>query len=372
IGFFIEFADCIYFKKEKKTRVIITLVHQKFVNYLKPITEAIDSDYKYLSIYDRVNDFLSENRLPFVKIRTLSYRLKSFINQRKYLSDAGLTLQYDITYDILKILKPKTVLVIEGNAANNEIVNQVCKQLEIQTVCIQHGWSPIVHTGFRNMSYSKMLVWGKGFAKLLAPYNPKQKFVAVGSHILNHPTKDKKIDRQMTISFFLSAPSGLLTPKIWDEYFNLIIWTAKELNEHKIIVSDDPVQPLSEDKIKLLKQFHNLTIVSPSKQKLRDTLNSSDVTVLIMSTIILESIAADVLPLIFNITSLPNFSPNVNTCGAGIEVKNTANAQKILKKMAREDNFINSFSPAMKKFRQEFFSGWGESAVRKIIEEIQK
>lgn len=372
IGFFIEFADYIYFKKAKKARVIITLVHQKFVNYLKPITDSLDSDYQYLSIYERVNDFLSKNKLPFLKIRKFSYKLKNFLNHREYLSESGLILQYDMIYNALKNLRPETAIVIEGNAANNEIVNQACKKIGIKTVCIQQGWSPIIHTGFRNMSYSKMLVWGEGFAKLLAPYNPEQRFISVGSHILNPPIIDKKNDKQITISFFLSAPSGLLTPKIWDEYFNLIMWTAKELNDQKIIISDDPVQPLSEDKIKLLKQFGNLTIVSPIKQKLRDTLNSSDITVLVMSTIILESIAADVLPLVFNITSLPNFFPNVNAYGAGIEVKNIADAQKILNKIAREDNFIDSFKPAMKKFRQEFFSGWGENAVRKIIDEIKK
>ena len=374
IGFFIEFSDYNYFNKTKNPPIIITLVHQKFVNYLKPITDALDSDYKYLSIYDRVNYFLLENKLPLVKIRAFGYRIKNFIDRRRYLSDAGLTMQYDIIYGALKRLRPESVLIIEGNAANNEIVNQACKKLGIKTVCIQQGWSPIIHSGFRNMSYSKMLVWGEGFAQLLAPYNPEQKFVAVGSHILNPPTKtkDKTIGKQKTISFFLSAPSGLLTPKIWDEYFNLIIWTAKELKDQKIIVSDDPVRPLNEEKIKLLTQFNNLTIVSPLKQKLKDTLNSSDITVLVMSTIILESIAANVFPIIFNITSLPNFFPDVNGYGAGIEVRNTADAQKILKKIAAEDDFINSFNPAMDKFRKEFFSGWGENSVKKIIEEIRK
>lgn len=370
--FFIRLINFIHLNKSKKTPIVITLVHEKFINYLKPITDKLNSDYQYLSIYGHVNNFLLKNKLPFIKILMFGYRLKNFVNQRRYLSDAGLTLQYDAIYDALNKLRPKTVVVIEGNASNNEIVNQACKKLGIKTICLQQGWSPIIHSGFRNMSYSKMLVWGEGFAKLLAPYNSEQKFVAVGSHILNSSIKDKKVYKQKTISFFLSAPSGLLTPKIWDEYFNLIIWAAQELNEHKIIVSDDPVQPLSEDKIKLLKQFNNLTIVSPSKHKLRDTLNSSDATVLVMSTVILESIAANVLPLIFNITSLPDFFPDVSAYGAGIEVKNAVDAQKILKKIATEDDFINSFNPTMEKFRKEFFSGWGENAVRKIIEEIIK
>ncbi len=373
IELFIRLTNFIHFKKSKNAPIIITLVHEKFINYLKPITNNLNSDYEFLSIYARVNNFLLGNKLPFIKIPMFGYRLKNFIDQRKYLSDAGLTLQYDIIYDALNKLKPKTVVVIEGNAANNEVSNQACKQLGIKTICIQQGWSPIIHNGFRNMSYSKMLVWGNGFAELLSPYNPEQKFVAVGSHVLHPPTKTKNenLKKQKAISFFISAPSGLLTPKIWDYYLNLIMWTAKELRGQKIIVSDDPVQPLSEDKVKLLKQFDNLTIVSPSKQKLKDTLDSSDVTVLIMSTIILESIAADVLPIIFNITSLPNFFPDVNSYGAGIEVKNYAEAQKILKRVSAEEDFTNSFKPAMEKFRKKFFSEWGENAVKKILEEIR-
>lgn len=372
IGFFIDLTNFFIFYKTKKTKVIFTLVHEKFLNYLKPITDKLESEYQYLSIYPRVDKILLAKNLLSIKAPVLGYRLKSFLRYRKYLSDAQLTQQYDIIYDALEKLKPKTVIVIEGNAANNEIANQACKQLGINAVCIQQGWSPIIHTGFRNMSYSKMLVWGDGFAKLLAPYNPLQKFVAVGSHILSPPAETKKIQTkgQKTISFFLSAPSGLLTQEIWDDYFDFMVWTAKEFPKKKIIVSDDPVSPLNGDKKNILLDFKNLSIISPLEQKLKETLESSDITVLIMSTIVLESIAADVPPLVLNITSLPDYFPNVDADGAGIEVKDNVEAKKILKKAMIDENFLESFKPAMKDFRKKFFADWGEDAVKKILREI--
>ena len=55
----------------------------------------------------------------------------------------------------------------------------------ISCLCIQQGWSPIVHNGFRNMSFSAMLTWGEGFAELLRPHNPAQRFVVTGSPVFD-------------------------------------------------------------------------------------------------------------------------------------------------------------------------------------------
>src|SRR5207245_2731811 len=70
---------------------------------------------------------------------------------------------YDRFHDAVFHLRPACLVVVEGNAPQDETINQACAQLGIPTVCVQQGWSPVLHNGFRNMSYTRMTVWGQGF-----------------------------------------------------------------------------------------------------------------------------------------------------------------------------------------------------------------
>jgi len=62
------------------------------------------------------------------------------------------------------------------------------------------------------MTYSKMLVWGEGFARDLAKYNPQQKFVATGNHIIEKitvPKVPKKSNEKIKLGFFLYNSKSL-------------------------------------------------------------------------------------------------------------------------------------------------------------------
>jgi hypothetical protein len=64
-----------------------------------------------------------------------------------------LAAQFDEFRTILERMRPVSVVMTEGNQTNDEIMARAAQSAGIKSICIQQGWSPIVHAGFRGMRY---------------------------------------------------------------------------------------------------------------------------------------------------------------------------------------------------------------------------
>lgn len=360
--------------RKRKAAVLIHVVHDKFVRYLRPVTDRMPVSFAYLLTANQVmKPFLKKQGLPFIECARLlklssGSQLEGVMARFRYLAAL-----YDQLHSILKVLRPQCMVVVEGNAPEDEIANQVSRQLSISIVCIQQGWSPVVHNGFRNMSYTKMLVWGEGFAKLLQPYNPNQKFVAVGNHAVHSHFVESRLgggaDRK-AVCFFLQAPGRLIAEASWRKFLNLVKRVASEFKEVPVLVREHPSFPLAKEPLAELLKFPNVRFVSPGDYSLTEVLSASRLTVSIYSSTILESIAAGVLPVIFNMTSLPAYFPDVHAAGAGIEVKTFEKAIEVIRRILTDEFYVRQFVPAMRQFRDKYFCQGGQEAVDRIVEEI--
>lgn len=360
--------------------VLIYLNHPRFINFLKPILKQLPFSYQYLIVQN-----------PEFKLRIVGERLR-FSNIEKFYnlfsewfsgiyilsSDYANRFQemtdlYDKVYKKLKQIKPKVMIVIEGNNASDEIINQAAKQLSIPVICMEQGWSPIFHNGFRNMNYSKMLVWGEGFAELLEPYNPQQKFVVTGSHTINSETRTGKLSQILetkAVSFFLQTPHRMISQESWDSFLELTKWSAREFPEVQMLVREHPRYPIPQKEQKHLLSFPNVKLVPSTEFFLADVLDASFLTVSIYSSTILESIAAGIPPLIYNTTSMPNFCPDINAAGAGVEVKTLEEAQKAMRQFLTDEHYCQQFQPYIKKFQKKYFYQTNQQPVENIIAEI--
>ena len=358
----------------KESNIFIHVIHEKFVRYLQPITDCLPVPFNYLVYPSRksLKPFLSQQGIPFIDYAGLG-DLSTIHNPGKVLANfLPIIRYYDRLYASLSQLRPKCMLLVEGNSPQDEIINQVCLQLSIPVVCLQQGWSPIIHNGFRNMSYSKMLVWGKGFAELLQPYNPKQKFIVTGSHVISSELQvsqlSQAVDRK-AISFFLQGPGDrLVTKKGWEELIELIEWVASEFKEVPILVREHPNAPLPRQKCIEILKYSNVRLVPPSDYSLVEVFSISRLSIAIFSTTILESIAAGVLPMVFNVTSMPALYPDIHAAGAGIEVKSLEEAKKTIHRLLTEADVYQQFEPNIKQFQAKYFYQ-GKNKER-IIEEI--
>ena len=155
--------------KNKRSKIIISINHIKFLNTLKPIINSLP---KNSFIIEAGND---ENL--WKEIKTRKYRVidfKSYYSNYNHVFSPNYMIEFlellnivdDLIY-ILDCIKPKSILVIEGVAPKDILISEVAKLMGISTFCIQHGYPPFIDTGFRNMNFSRFLAWGIGTKKLL-------------------------------------------------------------------------------------------------------------------------------------------------------------------------------------------------------------
>ncbi len=354
----------------KKARVLFHVIHEKFVGYLNPITAHLRTPFACLLALDSsIKGCLNQHGVPFVDATSLIDT--SYDGKSEVIGEYPIYC-YNQFHASLAQLRPECVVVVEGNTLQDELINQACRQLSIPTVCLQQGWSPFVHNGFRNMSYTRMLVWGEGFIELLKPCNPNQEFIAVGNHVLDAGLRKTSSSQttQKRVAFFLQAPGRLITQSAWDELLKLIKWVADQFRDVAILVREHPAHALSDRERAELIRFSAVSMMPPSEYSLAQVLNGCCMSVSIYSSTILESIGSGVFPLIFNPTSLPVYFPDVHAAGAGIEVKTLDEAMQVIRRVLANETYLEQFRPGIEQFRKKFFYQDHRQPVDRIAEEI--
>jgi SAM-dependent methyltransferase len=355
--------------------ILIHIVHSKFANYLAPITrELLPGSYAYLITRDvALGEHLERKGFPVV------YGMADGLSgQPVYCSYAlseypDLMYHADVILHSLCLLRPKCVVVVEGNAPTDAIIAEACRVLGITCFCVQHGWSPYVHNGFRNMRYTEMFVWGSRFAEMLRAYNPGQVFRVTGSHALKTTCLMPIRSGVEAISFFLQAPCALLGRGAYEDFVHLIVSVAQAHPHTKIIVREHPGYPLSGELRQDLRKCLNVRFSIPDDESLADVLAISDVAVSVFSTVLLEAMAMNVVPLICSIGALQNYEPAVPAMGAAIEVKSIADARRVIDEIVTEPKRLLTVRESIAKVISEFFSpGHAAKTIAELFQEACK
>ena len=351
------------------SRIFVHLIDPKFLRYLEPILQKVNQGVMIL--VDSPPRF-GTIALPKVTLRSIeSATVRVPSHHQDFLSRnyKWMLESVDALTRVLTHSQPDRMLLVEGNSAQDEIVNQVCHQLKIATICLQQGWSPIMHVGFRNMNFDKMLVWGKGFSALFKPYNSGQKFIPVGNHLLS-TTSENLNDSRAGIAFLLQGVAQFITSEVWVDFLELIVWTAKTYPSRSVIVREHPSHPLSGEERALLLQCSNIEMMSAPQFSLKNVFGKSMISVAIFSSTILESISQGVVPIIYNPSTLFHYSPDITQWNAGVEVRSQLGFQSVLAKVVEDPQIREQFSIGMKEFSREFFEYLGDSAADRIVDEI--
>jgi hypothetical protein len=362
-----------------RPQVLFLVIHPKFVRYLSPIADKLGVPYAFLVVEDAAMfDALREQKLPRVHIELTAESMamtlpEVYIFGKKF--NTGFFDSWIIRLKAFrrafKLLNPDCIVVPEGNAAIYELVNQSAHAIRIPTLCVQQGWAPVVHPGFRNMSYSRMCVWGDEFAKMLAPYNPKQKFVVTGNHVVDcQPQGD--IKKRRALAFFLQNGAHWLTEAAERGTLELIIWAAKRFPYSEIRVREHPGSALDAADARRLMAIENVRMMSPAEFALKDVFSECRVATAITSTTILEALASGVVPLILDIGGFGSYYPNIAADGAAVEVSDFDAARIALERLMSDDAFCASFAPRLDDVRQHLFVRSGDQALDAIVGEIRQ
>ena len=353
------------FKRKKsyffsqKGLVIFNITNIKFLNYIKPLLRNLENNKKKYAFQTGSDENLAISIKNFNhKILNIPHQY-NFINHifsSIFLSDfLELLCDFDNNIFSLKKTNPKCIVTLEGNSPQDIIALEVAKKISIPCFCIQQGWAPLIHNGFRNMDFTEYFVWGKEFQNLLEKYNPKQRFIVTGSPYLSNLKSYKKIDKLKTISFFLQDVSPLINRKAFLKFFELIILCSEKFPELNIIVKEHPSSKLHNNLKFKLSTRKNITFYNGKSTNLNEILDYTDITLSIFSTVILESIAKEKVPVICSFSSIPRYMPYIVDNKCAIEIFNINDALEIIKKFISKPQELNVYTKNIAKIKDNLF-----------------
>lgn len=334
--------------------ILFHVVHPKFARYLAPLAARLaQGSHAYLvsGDADLATAIAALGEPTVVRPRSVGPLRAQFSSGplREFL---GLRDAADAALAAVRFVAPACMVVAEGNAPLDSITAEVCRALGIPCFCVQQGWSPYVHTGFRNMSFTSMFVWGERFAEMLAPFNPAQRFLPTGSHALAGARIGLPVRR--TVSFFLQAPCAFLGSDAYDSFVGLIVRCAQEHPAANFVVREHPSYPVPGALRTSLQARPNLRFSDPARDSLADLICESELVVSVFSSVLLESLVFGVVPLICSIGALPNYVPDI--AGAGVEVHSIEAARAFIGRVLDEPTFLAPYRAAIPMVATRYFS----------------
>lgn len=350
--------------------VLFYINSDRFIPFLSPIIKGMPVKSAFLNPTGQLCETLQRHQYDAVHFRSPE-KIRSDKESPSILGH--LAYEYDRYWDILNDIRPKLVVVLEGCAPADELINKASRSLSIPCACVQHGWDSTIRTGFRNCSFSKMLMWGDGFSNLLKPYNPEQKFVSVGNHMLGSLNEEEHHippSKRNAVSFFLQTVNRMIPQKAWDQFLSLIKWTASQHRDVTVLLREHPRYPLDPQERTTLSQFTNIEFVPSKSHTLKSVLDRSRFSVVMYSSTIFESIGAGVPSLLFNVSRVPYYIPDIHQLGVGVEVKDLSSAQKEVSDLVRSEQRMNSFKRPIEDFQRNYFNISVDDPVRAIVDEF--
>lgn len=270
----------------------------------------------------------------------------------------------------LAALRPALVLVVEGNAPDDAIAGAVARDLGIPSVCLQHGWSSVVHVGYQRMPHDAMLVWGDRFGDVLKPYNPGVRFIATGNPAMPSRLSTPLRDRA-AVTLFMQRPTNIMPADVWQAILDLVFEAARTFPDHPFQVRPHPAWPLDEANLRVLESLPNVAYVPGPEHAMQDVMARSCIGMSGYSTTLLDSLGAGVVPFIISVAGLPRYLPDMASSGAAVEVNTLEDAQAELHRLLRDPMQLQAHEMPMAAQERALFAPYrGEAATRAAAETL--
>jgi len=348
----------------KSADFLFLAIHPKFVSFMAPVAQELGG--AFLSFNDPiVEDHLEHKELASVALQpcySSGNRISSVLWHFVFLCRA-----FDEMAAMMDELRPRVILVPEGNAPIHEIAHRAGQQRGVKTVCLQQGAPAYTNPGFRNWTFADVLVWGEAFVDPFARHNPRQHFSVVGTPaMLPAPRNDRPDAPIRSIGFFLQKGIIVIPHEEWRALLHFIGWTASTYPAIQVIVRDHPSQgPLSAAERAIIGDAPNLRFMPPSQYTLNDVLTACDMAVAAASTTLLEAVQAGAIPFIFG-NAYPKDFPDLVASGAGVLAQDLGAAKAALARLVENDARRADLRSAGTVMRPMLFATSGPEGVARI------
>jgi hypothetical protein len=355
--------------------VCFVLDHAKYLRFIAPAVAALgDRATRVIAAFETDAEHVVPFMVPTSDTPLAVRAVGSGLWQAQYLAAA-----LDKMVAAIARIAPSCVVVAEGGGPLDEVARQAARVIGVRALCLQQGWSPLVHSGFRHMTYDRMAVWGRGFVDLLAPYSPGQRFAVTGSPVLVPGAVTGRLAGELAgrraIAFFLQSESPWIRTDHLRQMRDLIVQVAQRRPETVLLVREHPGWPLAQVERDALLAHANVRLAPPSDCTLGEVISVSRAAVSIYSTSLLEAAALGVPALIFNPTSMPSLLPDLAAEGAGVQVSDVVAGVEVAERLVTDDGFHEGFGAGCERIRDRYFDGAdgrGAERVAALIEEMSR
>jgi len=217
---------------------------------------------------------------------------------------------YNLFHLMKEVLRPEGVVVLDGCHYQEQIWGVIARKSDIPCIAIQQRWPSFMHTMFRHLPYSHYLTWGENLSEYWSEHNPEPDFIPVG-YLYEVESKEKN-----SITFFLQAPLFICDDTYFNQLVELIGETAEKYPDELIGVREHPDYKLAVSVIEAFKKYPNIRMMSD--WSLTEVFAHTRIVVSHFSSVLLESVAHECIPLVFNPTSNSSYTPNVEQLGMGM------------------------------------------------------
>lgn len=345
--------------------LLFLCIHPKFASFFLPVTQGLGDRAAFLTINDEpLEAHLDTRDLACVGLRPIcaSEPANPLLRHFRHLCGT-----LDSLSAMMTRLKPRAVVVPEGNAPVYELALLAGRAQNIRTICVQHGAPAYTNPGFRNWHFDDVLVWGDAFVEPFARHNRNQHFSVAGTPALLPEPADRKKPLH-SVGFFLQKNVTVIPEEEWHQLLEFIVWTAQTFQQLEVVVRDHPSQPhLSVDERALLGGLTNIRFMPPPNHSLNDVLAASDVVVATASTTLLEAVQSGAIPFIFG-TAYPKDFPDITSAGAAVHAPGPDQARAFMTRLVMDSAWQAALQEGGKALRPHLFAATGAQAACRIRE----
>ncbi len=264
--------------------------------------------------------------------------------------------------------QPATMVFAEGTSMEDQVAGLAARMDRIPTVRLQSGRGGILHSGYRNMAFDKMLCWGNGFVKRYQQHTPKAEYIITGNPSLPISNERKTLNpSHVTCVIFTQPVNKFLSTT---HYEILVMLTRRLLSQHegmRVLVRKHPVDKCESFDLLATDYPDKIVLADYRTWSLKRVMESADITVGFYSTTLSESAACGVIPFILKLEDAHSVFPFPEQHGAAIEVSDVEAALVAIESLLNDPVKQAVIRQNMARFTTEFFGPQDGKAMQRII-----
>lgn len=348
--------------KTKKKKIIVYVntlkhfYHQK--NYLKSIKNKISfitfsgdlinslpkKDIKYFQPLILVNPSFKFHKKPLSKELYLYKVFKRFFSENSI----------------------KLVIGVEGDCPIFDILCKVSSEERVKSVCVQWGTYPFIRPRYtlNNMSCNYFLTWGDFFQSQLKSKNKKVKFISTGMK-----SSKKKIKKENLITFIMAPPVPDLPEKFNFDLLEISEDIAKNYKNWNCVIRNHPIYKISQNQISNIK---NLKIEDYENNPIDNSLKKSSIVVGICSSVLIESLYYDTIPIVYEANKNLEFFPKLDQKKIGFLGQDVNTVKKLIEKLIVQKKKLAHMQKMIKNRKKLYFVNINKNIDPIIKKKISK